>query len=86
VTETEVREQLRRYIVVDLLKKPAYPLRDDEPLVRGGLLDSLAIAKVAVFVEDDFEVYIPDTELADGRLDTISQLAERVVRSHRPRQ
>ncbi|NDJ34096.1 MAG: acyl carrier protein [Chloroflexi bacterium] len=61
---SEVAEKLKTYIKTELLNNPDYALGDDEPLISGGLLNSFALAQIGVFVEEEFDVYIPDDELS----------------------
>jgi acyl carrier protein len=72
---TDVKNQLRTFICRELIRNPNYPLRDDEPLVTGGLIDSFAIAQIGVFVEKAFKVYVPDTELTVDNMDSVEKMA-----------
>ncbi len=78
--EADVRERLRRFILQDLMRDPQYPLADDEPLVTGGVLDSFAVAQIAVFAEHEFHVYIPDSDMTPDRMDTLEQMVQRIIR------
>lgn len=80
LNETEVREALRRFITKDLIRDADYPLQDDEGIITGGLIDSFALAEVGVFVEDQFDVYIPDPDLTVEQMDTLNQMVARVLR------
>jgi acyl carrier protein len=71
----ELKNQLRTFICRELIRNPNYPLRDDEPLVTGGLIDSFAIAQIGVFVERAFKVYVPDTELTVDNMDSVEKMA-----------
>ena len=75
----DLKSQLRTFICRELIRNPNYPLRDDEPLVTGGLIDSFAIAQVGVFVEKAFKVYVPDTELTVENMDSVEKMAACVV-------
>lgn len=77
--ESTIRETLRAYIVRDLIRDPSYPLNDVEGIVSGGLMDSFALASLGVFIEDQFDVYIPDPELTRTRMDTLDQIVNRVL-------
>ena len=70
----EMRDRLRDFVRSELLRRPDYPLADDEPLITGGLIDSFALAQVGVFVEDAFGVYLPDTDLTVANMDTIERM------------
>jgi len=74
-----VREKMRTFICHELLPRPDYPLEDDEPLMTGGLIDSFCVAHIGVFVEMEFQVYIPDTELTVENMDTLRQIVARVI-------
>jgi acyl carrier protein len=78
----EIRDRLRSFICTELLGDPSYPLEDDEPLVSGGLIDSFTIAHLAVFIEQQFGVYIADVDLTMEKTDTLRQIAE-VIRGTR---
>ena len=78
--ETTVREQLRSYIVTELIRDPDYDLEEDEGMISGGLMDSFALADFAVFVEQTFGVYIPDPDLTVDKMDTLNQMVARVLR------
>jgi acyl carrier protein len=74
-----IREKLKIFICKELLRNPQYPLEDTEPLITGGLIDSFSLAQVGVFVEDAFNIYIPDTDLTVENMDTLNQMVERVM-------
>lgn len=74
-----VREKLRAYITRDLIRDAAYPLTDAEGVITGGLMDSFALAELAVFVEQAFGVYIPDPDLTVAKMDTLDQIVARVL-------
>ncbi len=75
-----VRQKIRAYITRELIRDPDYPLTDDEGIVTGGLMDSFALADFAVFVEQEFDVYIPDPDLTVDKMDTLQQMVTRVLR------
>jgi len=75
-----IREKLRAYITRDLIRDETYLLADDEGIITGGLMDSFALAELGVFVEQQFDVYIPDPELTVGKMNTLDQIVARVLR------
>jgi acyl carrier protein len=80
VDEATLRAHLRDYITRALIRDPAYPLRDDEGIITGGLMDSFALAELAVYVESAFGVYIPDPDLTVAKMNTLDQMVARVLR------
>ena len=78
--EEEVREKIRRFITTDLIRDPGYELADDEGIITGGLMDSFALAELAVFIESEFDVYVPDPELTVDQMDTLDEIVSRVLK------
>jgi len=78
--EKTIREKLRAYITADLIRDPDYPLGDEEGIITGGMMDSFALAELAVYVENAFNVYIPDPDLTVAKMDTLNQIVARVMR------
>jgi acyl carrier protein len=70
---------LKDYICTELLRRPSHPLRDDESLITGGLIDSFCVAHLGVFIEATFGVYIPDVELTVENMDTLERIVARVA-------
>ncbi len=80
LNEHEVREKLRKYITSVLIRDASYPLKDDEPIITQGLMDSFALAELGVYVENEFDVYIPDPDLTVEAMNTLNQMVSRVMR------
>ena len=80
MTEQNVRDQLHTFIVGELMRDPNYELSDSEGIISSGLIDSFALAQIGVFVEQAFNVYIPDPDLTVAKMDTLSQMVMRVMR------
>lgn len=78
--EPTIRRQIRTFILKELMREPDYPLRDDEGIISSGLMDSFALAELGVFVEDAFDVYIPDADLTVAEMDSLNQMVARVLR------
>lgn len=79
--EKTIREKLRAFITRDLIRDPGYDLTDTEGIVTGGLMDSFSLAEFAVYVEKEFGVYIPDSDLTVAKMDTLNQMVTRVLKS-----
>jgi acyl carrier protein len=84
VNEKTVREQLRAFITRELVRDADYHLTDSEGIITGGLMDSFALAEFAVYVESEFGVYIPDSDLTVAKMDTLDQMVARVMRGLLP--
>jgi acyl carrier protein len=79
MNEYEVKEKLRRFITAELIRDESYELEDHEPIITEGLMDSFALAELGVYVEQAFDVYIPDPELTVDKVNTLTQITARVI-------
>ena len=70
----------RSYITRELIRDTSYPLTDEEGIITGGLMDSFSLAELAVYVESEFNVYIPDPDLTVEKMDTLNLIVARVMR------
>ncbi|HMU91516.1 MAG TPA: acyl carrier protein [Anaerolineales bacterium] len=76
--EIEIKEKLKKFICTEIMNDADYPLKFDEPLITSGLIDSFSLAQVGVFVEIEFQIYIPDPELTVDNMNTIDAMAARI--------
>jgi len=67
---------LAGYITAEILQQPNRSLPADEPLITSGLIDSFSLVDLALYIEDNFNVKIDDTELNSDTFDTLKQLAD----------
>jgi len=70
-----MRPQLRKFITNDLMRDPNYDLKDDEPLISGGLIDSFSLVELQIFIEQEFGIHIDDTELTADAIDNVNDIA-----------
>lgn len=69
-----MKDQLVTFIKTELMRNPTYPLRDDEPLITGGLVDSFSLVELALFIEETFGVHFDDVELTVDNMNTVNQI------------
>ncbi len=67
---------LAGYITTEIIKQPNRSLITDEPLLSSGLIDSFSLVDLALYIEDNFNVKIDDTELNSDTFDTLKQLTD----------
>lgn len=78
--DVAVRTKLRNFITRELIRDEDYELNDTEGIITEGLMDSFALAEFAVYVEQEFDVFIPDSDLTVEKMDTLDQMVARVMR------
>jgi acyl carrier protein len=78
---SHVNEAIKSFVLTEFLsgEDPAQ-LTDSTPLITTGILDSVAILKLVLFLEEHFSVTIEPHETDAEHMDTIERIAE-LVRS-----
>jgi acyl carrier protein len=72
----ETQALVRGFIADELLHAGAnVSLEPDEPLVSTGILDSLGLVKLLLFLEERFGVTIRDQDVVPGNFNTVSLIA-----------
>ena len=79
----QIREAVKEFILREFLpgEDPA-ELKEDTPLITGGILDSIATLKLVAFVEETYSIELAPHEADAEHLDTISDIT-RLVQSKR---
>lgn len=72
----ETIQILSKHIAENILKQPKRQISPDELLLSSGLIDSFHLVDLALYVEDNFNVRIDDSELNAQTFDTLAQLAD----------
>jgi len=79
MNEKEIKEKLKAFILKEILNDSSYDIKYDEALITSGLMDSFSLAQIGVFAEIEFNVYIPDPELTVDNMDTINDMASKIM-------
>ena len=79
MTRDEILTKTKNFVVSELLKNPEYELKETEALFSNGAIDSFAMAQIGVFIETEFDLYIPDPDLTVENMDTIGQITDRIL-------
>ena len=78
--KTQLKSDVREFIVENFLFGEGGNLTDAESLVEGGVIDSLGVAELVAFIESRFGVVVGDEELVPENLDSIERVAAFVER------
>lgn len=54
-----MRDELRRFIVDEILNRPGFALSDSDDLLSSGLIDSLGIISLVNFIEEETGLDVP---------------------------
>jgi acyl carrier protein len=79
VNVESVAEVLRAYIVRELLEGDGGGLTAETPLLEWGVLNSIEIAKLVVFISDDFGVHIPGEKVVPSNFRNLLSIAQLIA-------
>jgi acyl carrier protein len=72
---------IKQYILTEIHKdRNKKDLEDTEPLIDGGIIDSLAIMKLLAFLEEKFHIQISGNELLLENFENLNAIAQLVER------
>jgi acyl carrier protein len=71
-----IEEVIRSYIAENILfSGNGYPYSDDASFLEEGIIDSMGIMELVMFVGDTFRITVEDEELVPDNFDSVSRLA-----------
>jgi len=66
---------INSFISRELISRPELlPLKGDTPLLESGILDSLALLRLLVFLEEELKVSVDDFEVIPENFETIDSI------------
>jgi acyl carrier protein len=76
---TDFAQAVRAYILEEFLPgENPVELKDDTPLISGGILDSVGTLKLVSFLEEKFQITVEANEVDVTNLDTIGAICKLV--------
>ena len=76
---SNIMSTIAKFIAIEILSQPNKKIGVDEKLISSGLIDSLSLVDIALFVEEQYQVIIDDTELNADTFDTLEELGQLIL-------
>lgn len=71
----EVREQIKQYIAETFLfSDDGFNLSDDVSFLDEGIIDSMGVLELIMFVEETFSISVEDDEIKPENFDSVNKL------------
>ena len=71
-----IEEKIRSFIAESILfSDNGYPHADDASFLEEGIVDSMGIMELVMFVDESFGITVEDEELVPDNFDSVSRLA-----------
>lgn len=76
-----LEQEIRAFLTDNfLLTQEAIELAGDESLTRRGIVDSVGLLEVILFLESNYGIDVPDDEVMPGNIDTIDNIVGYLAR------
>ena len=72
---SDIERDVRQFVVDNFILDPsANPLGGDESLTTSGVLDSMGVLELIMFLEERFGIKVPDEDTLPANLDSIDRI------------
>ena len=78
-----IEQEIRQFITDNFLFGAEADLANDDSLLDHGIIDSTGVLELVAFLEDKYEIQIPDSELVPTNLDSVNRVVQFVNRKVR---
>jgi acyl carrier protein len=80
ISELGIRTRVRAFVHENFLyAMPNFELGDDDRLLEKGVIDSMGVAEMIAFVENEFGVFTTDEEVSEANFGSLSAIARFVA-------
>ena len=78
-TRTAIIERTRQWVRETFLyMRPDWPLTDDTPLLKGGVVDSVGVIELVAWLEATFQLSIPEGDITEAHFGTLADIGDYV--------
>lgn len=75
LSESQIRERVRHFLDENFLyMRPNFVLGDDDRLLERGVVDSMGVAEMVTFIEDEFGIKTSDEDISEANLGSLSAI------------
>jgi acyl carrier protein len=76
LTTAEIADRTRAYVRENFLyMRPGWPLKDEDPLFGGGVIDSVGAIELVGFLQREFGCILEEDEITERNLGSVGSIA-----------
>lgn len=77
ITRAVIIERTHEWVRENFLyMRPDWPLPEDAPLLKGGVIDSVGVVELVAWLEHDLGVVIPEHEITEEHFGTLGAIGD----------
>jgi len=74
-TPAEIADRTRAYVRENFLyMRPDWPLKDEDPLFGGGVIDSIGVIELVGFLQREFDCTLEEDEITERNLGSVAAI------------
>ena len=70
----DLKDVVRDYVTREYLEDDSEPLTYDTPLISGGIVDSFSMVSLKRFLENKYQIQIPDDQATPEAFDSVNKI------------
>jgi acyl carrier protein len=70
-----LKDIILQYVTKEYLEDDSEPLNFDTPLISGGIVDSFSLVSLKRFLENQYNIQIPDEKATPEAFDSVNKIA-----------
>lgn len=74
----DFKDVILDYVTKEYLEDDSEPINYETPLISGGIVDSFSMVSLKRFLENKYNISIPDDEATPEAFDSVTKIAELV--------
>jgi len=75
----EIKNEIRKYVIETIIQGDFNTIKNDTPLISGGIMDSISTLKLVSFLEKKFAIEFQPHEVDRENLDSIDLITDFTV-------
>lgn len=77
IPRAAIIDQTRQWVRENFLyMRPVWPLADDTPLLKGGVIDSVGVIELVAWLEKTFQLSIPEADITEQHFGTLDAIGD----------
>ncbi len=76
----EIKEVVLEYVIDEYVEDDDDEVTFDTPLISGGLVDSFSMVSLKRFLENKYDIFLPDEEATPEAFDNVNRITDLVLK------
>jgi acyl carrier protein len=74
LAQSDTKSKIREFVLSYFIKNSGLALEDDTSFLEEGIIDSTGVMELVAFIEETFQISLPDEDIIPDNFDSINKL------------